>query len=96
MPHPGLFSGDTVKHTWMLPVRLLFAWPWRHARGTIAGATDYYPFGTRMTAPGWGDGIVTHRGSAIKGPDRLDLLFRWGWQAEGWGRKKVEVEIEDE
>jgi hypothetical protein len=94
-PQPGLFSVDTMIHPWMLPVRLVFPWLWFSERGTIAADTDYYPFGTRMTVPGWGQGIVTDRGSAIKGPDRLDLLFRWHYQTEEWGRRRVEVEIEE-
>jgi hypothetical protein len=96
LPRPGLLSVDTLVHPWMLPVRLVFPWLWLPARGTIAADTDYYPFGKKMTVPGWGRGVVADRGSAIKGPDRLDLLFRWDWQAEDWGRRRVEVEIEKE
>lgn len=94
LPHPGLFSVDTLAHPWMLPVRLVFPWLWLPARGTIAADTDYYPFGTEMNVPGWGAGVVTDRGRAIKGPDRLDLLFYWSSSADDWGRRRVDVEIE--
>ena len=39
----------------------------------VAADTDYYPFGTKMTI----DGVtytVQDRGSAIKGPNRIDIL----------------------
>lgn len=94
-PSPGLLSLDSLLHPWWIPVRLIFPWLWLPARGTIAADTNYYPFGTRMTIPGWGRGIVTDRGSAIQGPDRLDLLFRWHSQTEAWGRRRVEVQIEE-
>jgi hypothetical protein len=57
----------------MIPVRTVFPWLWLQGDGTIAADTKYYPFGTRMYVPGWGWGMVTDRGSAIKGPDRIDL-----------------------
>lgn len=94
VPRPGLFSTDTLVHPWMLPPRLIFPWLWLPRRGTIAADTDYYPFGTLMSVPGWGRGIVTDRGSAIKGPQRLDLLFGGHSAALNWGRRTVDVEIE--
>lgn len=92
-PRPGLVSVDTLVHPWMLPPRLVLPWLWLPQKGTIAADTDYYPFGTVMYVPGWGWGIVEDRGGAIKGPNRLDLFYRWHWQALRWGRQHVEVEI---
>ncbi len=91
---PGLFSTDSLLHPWMIPVRVVFPWLWFHRDGTIAADTTYYPFGTRMFVPGYGWGMVVDRGSAIKGPDRLDLFFSSHGEALNWGRKKVEVRIQ--
>ena len=95
IPHPGLFSWDSVRQPWMIPVRMIF-FPWLllPQDGTIAADTDYYPFGTRMYVPGYGWGVVGDRGSAIKGHSRIDLYFKFHYQALAWGRRKVRVEIE--
>lgn len=95
-PEPGLFSLDTLKHPWMIPVRILLPWKILPRDGTIAADRDYYEFGTRMYVPGWGWGVVDDVGGAIQGPDRLDLFFRWHFQANRWGRRHVQVEIEQE
>lgn len=95
VPHPGLFSMDSLVHPWMIPVRTVF-FPWLllPSSGTIAADTNYYPFGTDMYVPGWGWGVVEDRGSAIKGPDRIDLYHFTHTEALIWGRKKVKVRIE--
>jgi hypothetical protein len=93
-PGPGLFSADSLLHPWMIPVRIVF-FPWLllPQDGTIAADTRYYPFGTRMHVPGYGYGVVEDRGSAIKGPRRLDIFYRSHAKALQWGRKKVNVTI---
>ncbi len=94
-PQAGLFSMDSVNHPWMIPVRLVFfPWYFMPKDGTIAADTSHYPFGTRMFVPGYGWGRVEDRGSAIKGPDRIDLFFSSHSEALRWGRKKVTVLIE--
>ncbi len=93
VPRPGLLSGDTLRHPWMIPFRLM-PWWFLPRAGTIAADTDFYPFGTRIDVPGWGSGIVEDRGSAIRGPDRLDLYHRTHRQALRWGRQQVTVLIE--
>lgn len=60
---------------------------------TIAADTKYYPFGTVMYIPGWGYGRVEDRGSAIKGPDKLDLFFGNRHKALQWGRRRMKVKI---
>lgn len=87
-PNPGLLSWDSISHPWRIPIRVL---PWNILphKGTIAADTQYYPFGTEIYVPGWGWGVVEDRGSAIKGPERLDILYRWHWQANRWGRQQV-------
>lgn len=94
-PQEGFFSIDTLERPWMIVPRLLFfPWYFQSQKGTIAADTKYYPFGTRMYIPGYGWGIVEDRGGAIKGPDRLDLFFDSHEDALRWGRRKVNVEIE--
>lgn len=91
---PGLVSIDSVKHPWMIPVRLvLFPWLLLPHPGTIAADTQYYPFGTIMYVPGYGKGFVEDRGSAIKGPHRADIFFRSHRKAQKWGRQKLTVKI---
>ena len=65
-----------------------------HKDGTIAADTKYYPFGTRMYVPGYGWGVVQDRGSAIKGPDRIDLYFESHQDALKWGRRRLQVKID--
>ncbi len=94
-PEEGLFSMDSIRRPWMIPVRTLF-FPWYllAENGTNAADTRYYPFGTRMYVPGYGWGVVEDRGGAIKGPDRIDLYFNSHKEALKWGRQKVQVTIE--
>ncbi|MCP4681995.1 MAG: hypothetical protein GY864_06665 [Desulfobacterales bacterium] len=93
-PQPGLFSADSIKRPWMIPVRIVF-FPWllMPRDGTLAADTKYYRFGTRMYIPEYGWGVVEDRGSAIKGPGRLDLYFKSHRNALKWGRKTVPVQI---
>jgi len=91
--NPGLFSLDSLARPWMIPVRivmpsLIFSHP-----GSVAADTAHYPFGTRLYIPGYGRGIVEDRGSAIKGPDRLDVYYRSHSLALQWGRQSVPVRI---
>lgn len=93
-PQEGLFSVDSLKRPYMIPVRtILFPWYFLPEKGTIAADTRYYPFGTKMYVPGYGWGVVEDRGSAIKGPERIDLYFDSHSDALDWGRRKVNVEI---
>jgi len=94
-PRPGLFSLDSLKKPWMIPVRILLPWRILPDDGTIAADTDYYPFGTRMYVPGYGYGVVEDRGSAIQGPRRLDLFYYDHDEALEWGRREVEVQMLD-
>ncbi len=91
---PGLFSLDSLKRPWMIPVRtVLFPWYFLPEKGTIAADTNYYPFGTEMFVPGYGWGIVEDRGGAIKGPSHIDLYFNSHKDALRWGRRRVNVDI---
>jgi hypothetical protein len=94
-PEEGLFSLDSLARPWMVPVRIVF-FPWYLLPhdGTIAADTDFYPFGTRMYVPGYGWGTVEDRGSAIQGPDRIDLYFNSHHDALVWGRRKINVIVD--
>lgn len=93
-PQPGLFSVDSILRPWMIPVRLLlFPWYLLPENGTIAADTKYYPFGTKMYIPGYGWGTVEDRGSAIKGPTRIDLYFGDHDDALEWGRRRIGIKI---
>ena len=75
-PRPGLFSADSAKNPWMIPVRIVFFPGLLMPKdGTIAADTVCYPFGTRMYVPEYGWGVIEDRGGAIKGAKRLDLYF---------------------
>ena len=91
--NPGLFSLDSLTRPWMIPVRVVCFWLILPHSGTIAADTKYYPFGTVMKVPGYGRGVVEDRGSAIKGPDRIDVYMRSHRRALKWGRKKLKVGI---
>lgn len=92
-PIPGLFSIDSLKKPWMIPFRIIFPWLWFSRDGTIAADTRYYKFGTRLYIPGYGYGVVEDRGSAIKGPTRLDLYYNSHSEAREWGRQHITVTI---
>lgn len=93
-PRPGLFSMDSIKHPWMIPIRFIF-FPWllMPRDGTIAADTRFYPFGTRFFIPDYGYGVIEDRGSAIKGQNRLDVYFDSHQKALNWGRRKVYIRI---
>lgn len=92
--HPGLFSVDSIIHPWMIPIRIIFfPWLFLPQAGTVAADTNHYPFGTVMYIDEYGKGVVEDRGSAIKGPNRIDIFFRSHRKALKWGRKKTTVEI---
>jgi hypothetical protein len=93
-PYPGFFSIDSLKHPWMIPVRIIFfPWLFLPKDGTVAADTKYYPFGTRLYIPGYGNGVVEDRGGAIKGENRFDIFFNSHQKALNWGRKKVDVHM---
>lgn len=93
-PRPGLVSADSLRRPWMIPFRVALPWCILPRDGTIAADTRYYPFGTRMYVPGWGWGVVTDRGGAIKGPDRIDIFMNSHAATNRWGRQRLAVEIE--
>jgi hypothetical protein len=92
-PRAGLFSTETIQKPWKIPLQVVIpplAFP---REGTIAADTEYYPFGTRMYVPEYGWGVVSDRGGAIKGPDRIDLYMNSHDKAKKWGHQTLEVQI---
>jgi 3D (Asp-Asp-Asp) domain-containing protein len=61
-------------------------------RGVVAVDPSVIPLGTRMTIPGYGEGIAADIGSAIKGYI-IDLWFPTLAQAQAWGRRTVTITI---
>ena len=92
-PSPGLFSLNSLRHPWMIPIRIIIPWLWFAKDGTIAADTRYYPFGSRLYIPKYGYGVVEDRGSAIKGKYRFDAFFSSHQKALNWGRKSINVKI---
>lgn len=60
---------------------------------TIAADLEVYPLGTIMYIPEYGYGVVTDKGSAIKG-NKIDLYFQTVEDVyEEWGKKELDVFI---
>lgn len=60
--------------------------------GTVAVDPSVIPLGTRMTIPGYGEGVAADTGSAVQGAT-LDLWFPTVRQALAWGRRVVTVTL---
>jgi 3D (Asp-Asp-Asp) domain-containing protein len=62
------------------------------ARGIVAVDPTVIPLGTRLTIPGYGEGIAADTGSAVRGYD-IDLWFPTLKEARAWGRQTVTVTL---
>jgi 3D (Asp-Asp-Asp) domain-containing protein len=62
------------------------------AWGVVAVDPSVIPLGTRMTIPGYGEGIAADTGSAVQG-NVIDLWFPTAAQALGWGRRTVTITL---
>lgn len=60
--------------------------------GTIAVDPSVIPLGSRLTIPGYGDGVAADTGSAVAG-STIDLWFPTKQQALAWGRRVVVVTL---
>ncbi|MDY7223936.1 3D domain-containing protein [Halalkalibacterium halodurans] len=68
----------------------------RDLYSTIAADPRVFPIGTVLFIPGYGYGVVTDTGSAIKG-NKIDLYYETVEDVfNQWGRKEVEVYIVEE
>jgi cystine transport system substrate-binding protein len=93
-PAPAPASGGrtlTVSSTgYSLPGRTATGIPtgW----GVIAVDPSVIPLGTRVTVPGYGEGVAADTGSAVRGAD-IDLWFPTLAQARAWGRRTVTITL---
>lgn len=62
------------------------------APGIVAVDPSVIPLGTRMTIPGYGQGIAADTGGAVQG-NTIDLWFPSTAQALQWGRRTVTITI---
>ena len=60
--------------------------------GVVAVDPSVIPLGTRMTIPGYGEGVAADVGSAIKGA-RIDLWFPTRAKAFEWGLRTVTITV---
>ena len=60
--------------------------------GIVAVDPSVIPLGTRISIPGYGEGVAADTGSAIQGMT-IDLWFPTLAQALGWGRRTVTITL---
>ncbi|MGB2876286.1 MAG: 3D domain-containing protein [Gaiellaceae bacterium] len=60
--------------------------------GVVAVDPSVIPLGTRMTIPGYGEGIAADTGSAVVGAT-IDLWFPTLARARAWGRRTVTITL---
>jgi 3D (Asp-Asp-Asp) domain-containing protein len=60
--------------------------------GVIAVDPSVIPLGTRLTVPGYGEGVAADTGSAVRGAT-IDLWFPSLGQARAWGRRTVTITL---
>ena len=60
--------------------------------GVVAVDPAVIPLGTRMTVPGYGEGVAADTGSAVRGA-MIDLWFPTCSQALAWGRKTLTITL---
>lgn len=64
----------------------------RVAWGVVAVDPAVIPLGTRMTIPGYGEGVAADTGGAVRGA-HIDLWFPSRAQALAWGRRSVTITL---
>jgi 3D (Asp-Asp-Asp) domain-containing protein len=62
------------------------------ALGVIAVDPSVIPLGTRLTIPGYGEGVAADTGSAVQGLT-IDLWFPTLAKARAWGRRTVTITL---
>jgi len=60
--------------------------------GVVAVDPSVIPLGTRLSIPGYGEGVAADTGSAVRGND-IDLWFPSLGQARAWGRRTVTITL---
>ena len=59
----------------------------------IAADWRYWPVGTVLYVPGYGEAVVDDKGGKIKGPAKLDCRRVYHWEAREWGVQTLEVTV---
>jgi 3D (Asp-Asp-Asp) domain-containing protein len=60
--------------------------------GVVSVDPSVIPLGTKLSVPGYGEGVAADVGSAVRGND-IDLWFPTGAQARAWGRRTVTITL---
>jgi 3D (Asp-Asp-Asp) domain-containing protein len=60
--------------------------------GVVAVDPSVIPLGTRLTVPGYGEGVAADTGSAVQGY-RIDLWFPTLADALAWGRRTITISL---
>jgi 3D (Asp-Asp-Asp) domain-containing protein len=60
--------------------------------GIVAVDPSVIPLGTRMTIPGYGEGVAADTGGAVQGAI-IDVWFPSTAQALAWGRRTVTITL---
>src|SRR5207237_3271739 len=60
--------------------------------GVVAVDPSVIPLGTRMTIPGYGEGVAADTGGSIHGAV-IDLWFPTDSEAAAWGRQTVTITL---
>ena len=60
--------------------------------GVVAVDPSVIPLGTRMTIPGYGEGVAADTGEAVRG-NTIDLWFPTLGQSRAWGRRTVTITL---
>jgi peptidoglycan DL-endopeptidase CwlO len=60
--------------------------------GVVAVDPSVIPLGTRLTIPGYGEGVAADTGGNVRG-NTIDLWFPTARQAAAWGRRTVTVTL---
>jgi 3D (Asp-Asp-Asp) domain-containing protein/peptidoglycan hydrolase CwlO-like protein len=92
-PSPFLTAGRTITVTstgYALTGRTATGIPVGY--GVVAVDPSVIPLGTRLTIPGYGEGVAADRGSAVRG-NTIDLWFPTLAQARAWGRRTVTITL---
>jgi 3D (Asp-Asp-Asp) domain-containing protein/DNA repair exonuclease SbcCD ATPase subunit len=61
--------------------------------GTVAVDPSVIPLGTRLTIPGYGQGVAADTGAAVQGA-AIDLWFPTVREARAWGRRVITITLD--
>ena len=59
---------------------------------TVAVDPNVIPLGTRLSIPGYGEGVAADVGGAVQGAT-IDLWFPTQAEARAWGRRAVTITL---